>query len=56
MRESRLSGSVEGVVCKHNSYSDFLSISVQYSSGRSKVVCDLELSVITQTTSFAEVR
>src|SRR5438445_4762481 len=24
MRESRLSGSVEGVVCKHDSYSDFL--------------------------------
>ena len=24
MRESRLSGSVEGVVCKHNSYSDYL--------------------------------
>jgi hypothetical protein len=23
MRESRLSGSVEGVVCKHDSYSDF---------------------------------
>jgi hypothetical protein len=23
MRESRLSGSVEGVVCKHDSYSDY---------------------------------
>src|SRR6267142_1816051 len=26
MRESRLSGSVEGVVCKHDSYSDLLSL------------------------------